>query len=176
MQAKALLGEDRFGEELRYVTQHFADLQGLRAGPVWASLLLLPLFFGPSASVRRVAFAAVTLGVSALAWFIWSGRWYEKRYGFVRNQSFTPDTASGLHWAGLAVLGLLVCILIFGDINHSSRYVPMLMGVNYILPKCFYSVSDSWPIRFRRVSYIAGAVTLLSLAAYAIRAPPFRST
>ena len=39
MNTDALLAASHGGDELRYVTEHFRDLQGLRLAPVWVLLM-----------------------------------------------------------------------------------------------------------------------------------------
>jgi hypothetical protein len=71
-------------DELRYVTKHFADLQGLRMAPLWAAFVLLSALEYSQAISRRQALE-ISLGMLALAlgWMVVAGRWYQRRYGLV---------------------------------------------------------------------------------------------
>lgn len=146
------------------MTQHFGDLKGLRFGPPWLSVMLLPLFMGRDTSPRQIALIVVLIAAFTTAWYICSGGWYDKHYGSVSNESLSLDLAPGFRWAAFALLGYMVRIGIFGDVGHYPRYSPWLCCLVAILPKCFYPVSNSWPIRLRRLFYIAGALTLLAMA------------
>ncbi len=82
--AEALLAVDRRSEELRYLTEHYRDLQGMRQVPGCAALLLFcaagaPLHFGRWAAIAGLALVCV----AATLWFKWCGGWYERRYGIV---------------------------------------------------------------------------------------------
>lgn len=86
MQSEALIDESRRGQELRYVTAHLRDLQGLRMAPYWTALLVLSCMesFG---AFRKwpLGFAALAFTVAQFGWLYLRGRWYERRYGVVKN-------------------------------------------------------------------------------------------
>jgi hypothetical protein len=79
-----LLAADQRGEELRYLTEHYRDLQGLRYAPGCAALLL---FCAAGAALHLGRWTALVglalVGVAAVLWGKWCGGWYERHYGVV---------------------------------------------------------------------------------------------
>jgi hypothetical protein len=75
------------GEELRYVTEHFGDLKGLRVAPFWAGVLLVTVVIPLFSLSRLRALEALILFFVVLAaiWIPWSGAWYRRHYGTVVN-------------------------------------------------------------------------------------------
>ena len=95
MQTAALNDVSSQRQELRYLTAHFRDLQGLRMAPLWLGLLVLTsLAKTGSFSRGHLAWAAAALIAAQFGWLHLGGLWYERRYGVVKE----PDTAvpSGL--------------------------------------------------------------------------------
>ena len=88
MQTDALLATTRRGDELRYVTEHFRDLQGLYLAWVWAGLLVL-CFLRSSTLLSRAHIVIVAVSIVVL--FLSLGvpyihAWYE-RYGVVKSRA-----------------------------------------------------------------------------------------
>lgn len=184
MQTGALIDASRHGQELRYVTAHFRDLQGLRMAPYWAALLVL-------ASLERFAlspkwplgFAAFACTVAQFGWLSWSGRWYEQRYGVVKNPELpvrsglisimNPEKQSppilnyGERYGQAAALFLIWALVIMPDSYHKTgeswRLVVLLMAFQ-VVPRCFYPVTNSGFIRLRRI--LACAALLSSAGMY----------
>ena len=95
MQTATLSDASSQGQQLRYLTAHFRDLQGLRMAPFWLALLVLTsLAKTGSVSRGHLSWAAVVLIAAQFGWLHLSGRWYERRYGVVKEPE--PAVPSGL--------------------------------------------------------------------------------
>src|ERR1700743_2844401 len=95
MQTATLSDASSQGQELRYLTAHFRDLQGLRMVPFWGALLVLVSLAKTSLFSRgHLAWAAAVLTAAQFGWLHLGGRWYERRYGVVKEPE--PAVPSGL--------------------------------------------------------------------------------
>uniref|UniRef100_A0A7V4XSL0 Uncharacterized protein n=1 Tax=Acidobacterium capsulatum TaxID=33075 RepID=A0A7V4XSL0_9BACT len=87
---QALLAADQRSEELRYLTEHYRDLQGMRSAPGCALLLAFSaagamLHFGKWTAIAGLAL----IGVASALWGKWCTGWYERRYGVVAETDET---------------------------------------------------------------------------------------
>src|SRR5580698_1821867 len=95
MQTSTLSEASSNGQELHYLTAHFRDLQGLRMAPFWGALLVLTSLAKTGAfSGVQLAWAAGVLVAAQFGWLYLGGRWYERRYGVVKESE--PAVPSGL--------------------------------------------------------------------------------
>lgn len=93
MNSDALLAASRGEDELRYVTEHFRDLQGLRLAPVWVLLMGIgSLRATTRLSLWHVLEIAILLAVLfVVVWLPWSKAWYNRRYGTVEKPTIPPS-------------------------------------------------------------------------------------
>jgi hypothetical protein len=120
--------------ELRYVTQHFADLQGLRMVPLWAALVLLSVLeYTHSVSRRQGPELFLGMLVLAVAWQAFAGRWYRRHYGLVTRREERvpsqvlsilqidrrPTVATGWWFVACALLFALYVVPLF--LHRSER-------------------------------------------------------
>lgn len=188
MKAVALSDDLGPGQELRYLTAHYRDLQGLRMAPLWCGLLVLAWVAKTTSYPRgRLAWAVVVLALSEFGWLYISGRWYERRYGVVREPEApvpsglisimhpevrSPGSRAYGYSHGQAAITLLIWILsivpsIFTDHRGKPGQLAMMTAGFLILPRCFYPVPDSWPILLRRMLAWSGlAIMTGSYIAY----------
>jgi hypothetical protein len=182
VQTNVLLDASRRGEELRYVTAHFRDLQGLRMAPFWAALMLLTcletLSPHPQPHLAMVAFAIV---LCTLPWVYWSGRWYERRYGVVTAPEMPvrsgmisimnpePPLSRGPNYQyfGMqAIIFLIWALSLAPEIFRHGRGNPsgfILLTVAFlVVPRCFYRAPDVAIIRFRRVLSVTSLVAIFA--------------
>jgi hypothetical protein len=181
MHTNMLLNTSRRGVELQYVTTHFRDLQGLRLAPLWAALLALTGLATSTNLLRwQLAAMALTIILFSLGWLVWSGRWYERRYGVVRDPE--PIISSGIisimhpeakprtgNDSGFkAVYFLLVALWIVPELfarfdrGMGSNFSLMLV-MFIVLPKCFYSASGNTLIRIRQGLSIGGSIFICGM-------------
>jgi hypothetical protein len=150
------------GGELRYITQHFRVLQGLRLAPLWAATLLIaiavPLFqlsrwhAGEIFIIAVIAFAAI--------WLPWSHAWYRRNYGTIVTP--TPQEAPlGLKIALLIYAAFFIGSALFPSLDHHRGALNLWFSLWFTLPPCFYPGPPSIFIRLRRALYTAGSVILV---------------
>jgi hypothetical protein len=174
------------GQELRYVTAHFRDLQGLRMAPFWGALLVLTsLAKTGSFSRGHLFWAAVVLIAAQFGWLHLSGRWYERRYGVVKEPE--PPVPSGLisimhlearpqraanrrygYLSGInAVLFLGWALTIVPDIfrGHNVRpgYLAMLVTAYQVFPRCIYPVTNNWSVFLRRILAATALIAMVGI-------------
>jgi hypothetical protein len=186
MKAGALVDASSRDQELRYVTAHFRDLQGLRMAPLWVALLVLiglakHRVFGSG----RLAWAAVIFTVMQFGWLYVSGHLYERHYGVVKEPE--PAISSGLisimhpegrisrasnHYYGYhqrqagAVIFLIWTLTMLPDFfrGHARPAdFAMLITAFQIVPRCFYSVTNNWRILLRRLIACAALLAIVGL-------------
>jgi hypothetical protein len=174
------------GDELRYVTQHFTDLQGLRMAPFFAAFVVLSALEQTHAVSRQQA-VWVLAGMLALAvvWFACAGRWYRERYGLVTPQGnraslpTSPQVLSILDTkpverrpAGSAAGWLLFCagmaglflVPLFqhhpdGRVNNSG----LMALIVFLLPKALYAGGGSLLTQGRKLLAAGGMATIVVL-------------
>jgi hypothetical protein len=189
MQTAALNDVSSQGQELRYLTAHFRDLQGLRMAPFGLALLVLTSL-AKTGSFSRVHlfWAAVVLIAAQFGWLHLSGRWYERRYGVVKE--LEPLVPSGLisimhpearpqraanplarrygYLSGInAVLFLLWALTIVPDIfrGHNVRpgYLVMLVTAYQVFPRCIYPVTNNWSVLLRRILAATAMIAMIGI-------------
>ena len=174
MQAATLSDAPGQGQELRYLTTHFRDLQGLRMAPFWGALLVLTsLAKTGSFSRGHLFWAAVVLVAAQFGWLHLSGRWYERRYGVVKEPEATvpsglisimhpearPQGAArrryGYHSDVNAVLFLIWALALVPGIflGHHAQpgFLAMLVTAYQVFARCIYPVAKNWLVFLRRI-------------------------
>jgi hypothetical protein len=177
MQAATLSDASSQGQELRYLTAHFRDLQGLRMAPFWGALLVLTnLAKTGSFSRGHLAWVAVVLTAAQFGWLHLSGRWYEPRYGVVREpearvpsglisimhpeaspqRAVNPLARRYGYLSGInAVLFLLWALTLVPGMflrhNAAPGMLAMLVAVYQVFPRCIYPVTNDWSVLLRRI-------------------------
>jgi hypothetical protein len=191
MQVEILADTSRRGRELRYVTAHFRDLQGLRMAPFWVVLLALTHLARVGAASRgHLAIAALGAGAACFGWVYLCGQWYERRYGVVKNEvpvynysglitifgTEKPQTYSqyyGYIDADQKVVFLLYAFCLLFDIFHShifpgisdpSIFFGMVAGW-LVTPRWIYPVTSDLSIRLRRVFAIGAFIVFICIDA-----------
>jgi hypothetical protein len=173
MQTAALNDVSSQGQELRYLTAHFRDLQGLRMAPFWGALLVLTIL-GKTGSFSRghLAWAAFVLTAAQFGWLYLSGRWYERRYGVVKEpESRVPSgLISILHpearpqrgakprygyLSGQFALFFLMWALMYVPrmfLGHRAEpgLLAVFLGAYQVVPRCFYPVTNNFSVLLRR--------------------------
>ena len=180
--SEALADSDRRSVELRYLTTHFKDLQGLRLAPFWTAVLILSC---AALAIHRIllwerATAAIAIVLVGLATLVWSNGWYDHHYGRVIRSK--PMIASGFisilhpearpgelqnHSAGF-VTYILMALFISPQLFHRfdgrfGSHFGMLCVIIFVVPRCLYSTTDNTLIRLRRVLSIAGATCVSAM-------------
>jgi hypothetical protein len=180
MQTEALLATSRRGEELRYVTEHFRDLQGLRTASAWASLLALcGAAMAPPLVHWHLPGIALAIVLLNIGWLFWSGGWYRRRYGVVTsperavpsgiisimNPEIRPRAArSGYLPVSFLLLALYSLPMFFRRFNAIHAGQSGLLAVALILlPRCFYAAPANGLIRLRRLFTIAGSIAICAI-------------
>ena len=173
-------------QELRYLTAHFRDLQGLRMAPFWLALLVLTsLAKTGSVSRGHLSWAAVVLITAQFGWLRLSGRWYERRYGVVKEPE--PAVPSGLisimhpepevrnplarRYGYLsdvnAVLFLLWTFTFVPDMFLGHRAQPgifaFFVAVFLVLPRCLCPVTKNWSVFLRRILAATALIAIVGI-------------
>jgi len=183
MQTAAFYDASTEGQELRYLTAHFRDLQGLRMAPFWGALLVLTILAKTGFFSRgHLAWAAFVITAAQFGWLHLSGRWYERRYGVVKEPE--PPVRSGLisimhpearperaanryygYRSGIFAVLFLIWALSFLPgifLGHSAQpgEFAVLLAAYQVVPRCFYPVTDNWSVFLRR---ILAAIALIAM-------------
>jgi hypothetical protein len=186
MQAATLNDVSSQGQELRYLTTHFRDLQGLRMAPFWGALLVLTsLAKTVSFSRGHLFWTAVVLIAAQFGWLHLSGRWYERRYGIVKEPE--PPVPSGLisimqpeapignplrrRYGYLsdvnAVLFLLWALTFVPDMFLGHHTQPglfaALLAVYQLFPRCIYPVTGNWAVLLRRILAVTAMIAMIGI-------------
>lgn len=190
MDANTLIDDSSSGQELRYVTVHFRDMQGLRMAPYWAALLVLAEFAKRSIFKGWLTWAAIGLTTLQFGWLYVSGRWYERRYGVVEQPEppvpsqvisilhpETRPTRANRNWGALSGQSAVLSLIwgfgllpgIFSAYHHGGRnfalgYFAALTAVYQVFPRCLYPLTKDWSVVLRReLAVIAMIVTITSI-------------
>jgi len=186
MQAATLKDASEQGQELRYLTAHFRDLQGLRMAPFWAALLVLTILEKAGSFSRGdLAWAAVVCTAAQFGWLRLSGRWYERHYGVVKepeppirsglisimHPETRPTHASNRYYgynSGIfAVLFLIWALTIVPGIflghNAQPGTFAMLVAAYQVVPRCFHPVTNNWSVFLRRVLAATALIAMLGI-------------
>ena len=177
MQTAILSDDSRQVQKLRYLTAHFRDLQGLRMAPFWFVLLVLTtLAKTGSLSRGHLAWAAFILIVAQFGWLYLGGRWYERRYGVVKEpQAPVPSrlisvmhpeprlqpatdplarrygNVSGINAVLFLMWALMYVPKMF--LGHSAQpgLFALLVTAYQVFPRCIYAVTNNWSVFLRRL-------------------------
>jgi hypothetical protein len=189
MQTSTLSEASSNGQELHYLTAHFRDLQGLRMAPFWGALLVLTsLAKTGSFSGVQLAWTAGVLVAAQFGWLYLGGRWYEHRYGVVKESepqvhsalisimhSEAQPTRSGNPLArrygylnGVnAVLFLLWALTFVPDLFLGHHAQPglfaALLAAYQVVPRCIYPVTSNWSILLRRILAATAMIAMLGI-------------
>ena len=184
MQSATLNDTSGQDQELRYITAHFRDLQGLRMAPFWASLLVLTsLAQAESFSRGHLAWVAVACTVAQFGWLHWSGRWYEGRYGVVKEPDLpvrsglisilhpeAPPKLTGNRLYGYRSGAAAVLFLVWASalvpgifLGHNAQpgTLAILATAYLIVPRCFYPLTKRWSVILRRVFAVTAVITIV---------------
>ncbi len=155
--------------------------------PFWGALLVLTsLAKTGSFSRAHLAWAAGVLIAAQFGWLHLSGRWYERRYGVVKEPE--PPVHSGLisimhpgaqpqragnplarrygYLSGInAVLFLIWALTIVPDIflGHNARpgYLAMLVAAYQVVPRCIYPITNNWSVLLRRIFATTALIVMI---------------
>jgi len=189
MQTATLSEASSNGQELHYLTAHFRDLQGLRMAPFWGALLVLTsLAKTGSFSGVQLAWAAGVLVAAQFGWLYLGGRWYERRYGVVKESepqvhstlisimhSEAQPTGSGNplarrygYLSGVnAVLFLLWALTFVPDLFLGHHAQPglfaALLAAFQVLPRSVYAVTSNWSILLRRILAATAMIAMIGI-------------
>jgi hypothetical protein len=167
-------------DELRYVTQHFKDLQGLRMVPFWAAFILLSALEYAHAVSRRQG-PGLFLGVLALAgaWLAYAGRWYRRHYGLVtrREERMPSQVLSILQtdrrppvaaewWFGVCALVSALYLVDRFQPRSDGRFSGLgLVGLTiFLLHKACFAGGASRPVRGRQMLAMGGIAMICVLS------------
>ncbi len=183
MRTDILANTDERSEELRYVTTHFKDLQGLRIAGMWAAFLILST---TEPSIHRLplwqrAAAGLAFVLFGFAWLVWSNRWYKQRYGLVQNPEpavssgiisiFHPEPQpqrarnhNGFPALYLLFVGMYIVPGLFARFDSRSGSIFGIQAVIFfVLPRCLYRTSGLVLVRLRRALCMSGAVVICGI-------------
>lgn len=169
MLERATFAGSQRSAELRYLTQHFDDLQGLRLTPVWIFLLVRPLLSPPHLSMRA---NTVALSIIVLALYLWLRsiqRMYRMSCGVVLKPTQNESVRTWLHAVRfLSCLPLVINVasLIMSGrslIDPISAIIPLLISL-FLLPRCLDRAPDYGILQLRLWLYRAATCGLVFLA------------
>jgi len=189
MQTAALNDVSSQGQDLRYLTAHFRDLQGLRMAPFWLELLVLTsLAKTGSLSRGHLAWAAAVVIAAQFGWLHLGGLWYDRRYGVVKEPE--PAVPSGLisimHPEGTpqraanplarrygyvsgvnAVLCLLWAFTFLPDLFLGHLAQPgmfaFFVATFQVFGRCICPVTDNWSVVLRRVLATTAMIAMIGI-------------
>jgi len=189
MQTAALNDVSSQGQDLRYLTAHFRDLQGLRMAPFWLELLVLTsLAKTGSLSRGHLAWAAAVVIAAQFGWLHLGGLWYDRRYGVVKEPE--PAVPSGLisimHPEGTpqraanplarrygyvsgvnAVLCLLWAFTFVPDLFLGHLAQPGMFAFFFatfqVFGRCICPVTDNWSVVLRRVLATTAMIAMIGI-------------
>ena len=162
---------DRREGELRYVTQNFNDLQGLKLMPFWAGFLILLFAYSHKhAPVLGVLMAFVAVIALTFAWASFLSRWYKERHGFIGAKLVQREQVRGasLAWWALAILNMG---LLFSPRTLAANSTFDVITFFFLLPKCLLAPPRSGAIRLRQALYIVATLAGLGVWVYAAVCP-----
>jgi hypothetical protein len=166
-QAALGIGHQR-SEELRYVTQHFDDLRGLRMTPIWLLYAMFP-FIRPRHIAAHLLIPASLVAVFLLyLWLRGIERWCNHRDGVVvkpaRAERATYGRRRFILSLGIAQIGLVLIRLILpGPLPGAIATQLPLITSTLLLPRCMDSVPEHGIVRVRLWLYCAAAAVLCPL-------------
>jgi len=185
MQAATLSDASSGDQELRYLTAHFRDLQGLRMAPFWLALLVLTsLAKAGSTSPAHLAWAAAIVIAAQFGWLHLSGLWYERRYGVVKEPE--PPVPSGLisimhpesrqnplarrygYLSGInAFLFLLWAFTFVPDMFRRHHVQPgmfaFLVAAYQVFPRCIYPITNNGSVLLRRILAVTAMIAMVGI-------------
>lgn len=176
---EAALPEVQRDDELRYVTQHFKDLQGLQMVPFWAAFLLLSaLEYAHAVSRRQGLELFLSMLALAVAWLAYAARWYRRHYGLVTPREERvpsqvlsiletnprPPVTSGWWFVVCILLFALYLVPLFlrrpdGRLNGFG----LLALAIFLLPKAIFAPGASPRVRGRRLLAMGGGAMICVL-------------
>jgi len=152
--------------------------------PFWGALLVLTSLAKASSFSRgHLAWAAVVCTAAQFGWLRLSGRWYERRYGVVREPQFPvrsglisimhPETRPthapnyGYRSGTFAVLSLMWALTLVPGIflghNAQPGTLAMLLTAYQVVHRWFYPVTKDWCVLLRRVFAAAATITMVGI-------------
>jgi hypothetical protein len=161
MQTAALSDASPRGEELRYVTEHFRALQGLRMAPLWAAMLLLVIVASLFHVSRSHLVEATIIGGIPFAaiWVPWSNAWYRRHYGTIVKPASQP-VAPGFAFTMVVFMIVFVGSAIFSSLDRYRGAFNLWIPLMFTLRPCFEIGPPSMLIRLRRALYTTGSAAI----------------
>ena len=189
MQTAALNDVSSQGQQLRYLTAHFRDLQGLRMAPLWLELLVLTsLAKTGSFSRGHLAWAAAASIAAQFASLHLVGLWYERRYGIVKEPE--PAVPSGLisimhpeaisqrsahpvarRYGYLSGVSAVLCLLwafsfvpylFFGHRPQPGMFALQVAPLQFFA-RCICPVTDNWSVLLRRILAYTAMIAMIGI-------------
>jgi hypothetical protein len=177
-QTDAMVAMGRRGEELKYVTEHFRDLQGLYFAWLWGGMLALSML----RSSGRISRGHLLIVIASfLALFLLVGipcirAWY-RRYGVVERRdpqirstwplsilNEKPAPRPSAQWsAPLLILASWILIEGIALFRSTDRYLGVLNLWSVLvltIPRCFFYPTPNGFIQLRRALYIVGSAVI----------------
>ncbi len=149
--------------ELRYVTEHFRDMQSLQAAPILIGGCLASAFVRHGGKhVSGVLLGSLFLMLITWGWAAWLQRWYKARYGEITKPRISPERLPG---AGLLTTALLLLYAVLWIVpkHINTAWVFLLYGQSSLLQICTAAAPRHRWILLRRLLYrIAFVVTTIS--------------
>ena len=189
MQTAALNDVSSQGQELRYLTAHFRDLQGLRMAPFWLELLVLTsLAKTGSFSRGHLAWAAAVVIAAQFGWLHLGGLWYDRRYGVVKEPE--PAVPSGLisimhpegtpqraanplarRYGYLSGVNAVLCLLwaftfvpdlFLGHLAQPGMFA-FFVATFQVFGRCICPVTDNWSVVLRRILAATALIAMIGI-------------
>jgi hypothetical protein len=154
--------------------------------PFWLALLVLTsLAKSGSFSRGHLAWVACGLTAAQFGWLHLSGRWYERRYGIVKEPDFRvrsglisimhpearPQRAAnpryGYNAGTSAVLFLIWALALVPGMFLGHRAQPgafaLLLAAYQVLPRCIYPLSSNWSVFLRRILAATALIAMVGI-------------
>ena len=167
MYAQTVKVLNKRGEDLRYVTEHFQDLQGARLAPLWAFFLASFLFESRQTSVRAILITVIAGVLVAVISYPWARKWYRNRYGVVIKPASPKSTSRWQVVVAVLIFGLVIWTILFHLFDKDAILAVVVVTEPILLPRCFDAVSSSGTL-LRRMLYSATLVAMVALCAWSL--------
>ncbi len=163
-----LEGAEGRDAELRYVTEHFRDLQGLQGAPVLIGGCLAFAFVrNGGRHVSLVLLGGLCLLLITWGWARWLRRWYKAEYGDITKPKLSSEQVPGAGLLTIALL-LLYAVLWIAPKHTNTACVFLLYGQGFVLQICTAAAPRHRWILLRRLLYRIelAATTVLVIVVY----------
>ncbi len=164
-----LEGAEGRDAELRYVTEHFRDLQGLQGAPALIGGSLALMFVRDRGRhISLVLLGGLCLLLLTFGWAAWLRRWYRARYGAITKPKAASEEVAGaglLTWA-FFVLSAALCIA--PKRVSTANGLLFLEAQLFLLPICFAAAPSNQCVLLRRLLYRVAAIATTALTTAAV--------